>query len=67
MLAKKVVSAKMSSHNVRLLLQTVNWVANTMEEIIYRPIGVIRSKYKDSEGTPIQTTGAKGVGKLGYE
>jgi tRNA-Thr(GGU) m(6)t(6)A37 methyltransferase TsaA len=33
-----------------------------MEEITFRPIGTIHSKYKDSEGTPIQTTGAKGVG-----
>ena len=33
-----------------------------MEEISYRPIGVIRSPYKETEGTPIQTTGAKGVG-----
>jgi tRNA-Thr(GGU) m(6)t(6)A37 methyltransferase TsaA len=33
-----------------------------MEEIIYRPIGIIRSPYKETEGTPIQTTGAKGVG-----
>ena len=33
-----------------------------MEEIIYRPIGIIRSKYKDREGTPVQTTGARGVG-----
>jgi tRNA-Thr(GGU) m(6)t(6)A37 methyltransferase TsaA len=32
-----------------------------MEEIIYRPIGIIRSPYKETEGTPIQTTGAKGV------
>jgi tRNA-Thr(GGU) m(6)t(6)A37 methyltransferase TsaA len=33
-----------------------------MEEISYRPIGIIRSPYKETEGTPIQTTGAKGVG-----
>jgi tRNA-Thr(GGU) m(6)t(6)A37 methyltransferase TsaA len=33
-----------------------------MEEINYRPIGIIRSPYKETEGTPIQTTGAKGVG-----
>lgn len=33
-----------------------------MEEISYRPIGSIRSPYKEPEGTPIQTTGAKGVG-----
>jgi len=32
-----------------------------MEEIIYRPIGFIRSPYRETEGTPIQTTGAKGV------
>jgi len=33
-----------------------------MEEISYCPIGIIRSPYKETEGTPIQTTGAKGVG-----
>jgi tRNA-Thr(GGU) m(6)t(6)A37 methyltransferase TsaA len=32
-----------------------------MEEITYRPIGIIRSPFKESEGTPIQTTGARGV------
>lgn len=32
-----------------------------MKEINYRPIGIIRSPYKETEGTPIQTTGAKGV------
>jgi tRNA-Thr(GGU) m(6)t(6)A37 methyltransferase TsaA len=33
-----------------------------MEEISYRAIGIIHSPYKESEGTPIQTTGARGVG-----
>ena len=33
-----------------------------MEEIICRPIGIIRSPHKETEGTPIQTTGANGVG-----
>jgi len=33
-----------------------------MEEIIYSPIGIIRSPYNETEGTPIQTTGARGVG-----
>jgi tRNA-Thr(GGU) m(6)t(6)A37 methyltransferase TsaA len=33
-----------------------------MEEINYRPIGIIRSPYKKTAGTPIQTSGAKGVG-----
>jgi len=37
-------------------------VDEVMEEISYRPIGIIRSPYKETEGTPIQTTGAKGVG-----
>lgn len=32
-----------------------------MKEISYRPIGIIRSPYKETEGTPIQTTGARGV------
>jgi len=33
-----------------------------MEEVIYRPIGIIRSPYREITGTPIQTTGAEGVG-----
>ena len=33
-----------------------------MEEINYRPIGIIRSPYRETEGTPIQTNGARGVG-----
>jgi tRNA-Thr(GGU) m(6)t(6)A37 methyltransferase TsaA len=33
-----------------------------MEEISYRAIGIIHSPYRESEGTPIQTTGARGVG-----
>ena len=32
-----------------------------MKEISYRPIGIIRSPYKETKGTPIQTTGARGV------
>ena len=32
-----------------------------MEEISYSPIGIIRSPYKETKGTPIQTSGAKGV------
>lgn len=32
-----------------------------MPEIIYMPIGVIRSPFKDTKGTPIQTAGARGV------
>jgi len=40
----------------------VNWVDETMEEVIYRPIGIIRSPYRETTGTPIQTTGAEGVG-----
>ncbi|MGM0421267.1 MAG: tRNA (N6-threonylcarbamoyladenosine(37)-N6)-methyltransferase TrmO [Bacillota bacterium] len=31
-----------------------------MEEIIYKPIGKIRSSFKEPEGTPIQPAGAKG-------
>ncbi|HLC17681.1 MAG TPA: tRNA (N6-threonylcarbamoyladenosine(37)-N6)-methyltransferase TrmO [Thermodesulfobacteriota bacterium] len=39
-----------------------------MEEIVYRPIGVIRSPFKDIEGTPIQPTYALGVrGKVEME
>jgi tRNA-Thr(GGU) m(6)t(6)A37 methyltransferase TsaA len=32
-----------------------------MDEIRYRPIGVVRSPFKDLEGTPIQPAGARGV------
>jgi len=32
-----------------------------MEEIIYKPIGVIRSPFTDASGMPIQPTGATGV------
>ena len=32
-----------------------------MDEIKYRPIGVIRSPFKEPEGTPIQPAGATGV------
>jgi tRNA-Thr(GGU) m(6)t(6)A37 methyltransferase TsaA len=32
-----------------------------VDEIRYRPIGVIRSPFKEPEGTPIQPKGARGV------
>lgn len=32
-----------------------------MKEIIYRPIGIIRSPFKEIEGAPIQPSGAKGI------
>ena len=32
-----------------------------MEEIKYRPIGIIRSPFREPRGTPIQPTAAKGV------
>ena len=32
-----------------------------MDEIRYRPIGVIRSPFKNLEGTPIQPAGARGI------
>jgi tRNA (adenine37-N6)-methyltransferase len=32
-----------------------------MDEIVYKPIGVIRSPHKEVEGMPIQPSGAKGV------
>jgi tRNA-Thr(GGU) m(6)t(6)A37 methyltransferase TsaA len=32
-----------------------------MEKIEYKPIGIIRSPFKDTKGMPIQPTGAKGV------
>ena len=44
-----------------LLLSEWKWAYEAMEKITYRPIGIIRSPFKESKGTPIQTTGAKGV------
>jgi tRNA-Thr(GGU) m(6)t(6)A37 methyltransferase TsaA len=39
-----------------------------MKRIQYKPIGIIRSPFKDTKGMPIQTTGAKGVrGKVVIE
>jgi tRNA-Thr(GGU) m(6)t(6)A37 methyltransferase TsaA len=32
-----------------------------MNDIKYRPIGIIHSPFKDVEGTPIQPTGAEGI------
>lgn len=32
-----------------------------MEEIVLRPVGVIRSSFTDPEGTPIQTSGGRGI------
>ena len=32
-----------------------------MNEIMYKPIGVIHSSFKEPEGTPIQPTGAKSI------
>ena len=32
-----------------------------MNEIKYKPIGIIRSPFKEPEGTPIQPAGAKGI------
>lgn len=32
-----------------------------MKEIRYKPIGIIRTPFKDTNGTPIQPSGAKGV------
>ncbi len=32
-----------------------------MREIIYKPIGIIRSPYKEPKGIPIQPTAAKGI------
>jgi tRNA-Thr(GGU) m(6)t(6)A37 methyltransferase TsaA len=39
-----------------------------MKKIQYKPIGIIRSPFKDTKGMPIQPTGAKGVkGKVVIE
>ena len=32
-----------------------------MDEIKYKPIGIIHSPFKGPKGTPIQPTGAKGI------
>ncbi len=32
-----------------------------MEEITYRPIGIIRSPFKEPKGTPIQPGAAEGI------
>jgi tRNA-Thr(GGU) m(6)t(6)A37 methyltransferase TsaA len=32
-----------------------------MKEIIYKPIGIIHSPFKDIKGMPIQSAGAKGI------
>jgi len=32
-----------------------------MKEIVYKPIGIIRSPFKNAKGMPIQPTGAEGV------
>lgn len=32
-----------------------------MDEITYRPIGIIRSPFKEPKGTPIQPAGAEGI------
>ena len=32
-----------------------------MNEIVYKPIGIIHSPFKNPKGMPIQPTGAKGV------
>jgi len=32
-----------------------------MDEIRYKPIGIIHSRFKEPEGTPIQPTAAKGI------
>jgi len=33
-----------------------------MDEIKYKPIGVIHSPFKEAKGTPLQPAGAKGIG-----
>jgi tRNA-Thr(GGU) m(6)t(6)A37 methyltransferase TsaA len=39
-----------------------------MKKIQYKPIGIIRSPFKDTKGMPIQPTGAKGIrGKVVIE
>ena len=32
-----------------------------MNEIIYTPIGLVHSPFKEPKGTPIQASGAKGI------
>ncbi len=32
-----------------------------MDEIKYKPIGIIHSQFREAKGTPIQATAAKGI------
>ncbi|MFW6375780.1 MAG: tRNA (N6-threonylcarbamoyladenosine(37)-N6)-methyltransferase TrmO [Thermoplasmatota archaeon] len=36
-------------------------MVNNIEEINYKPIGIIHTPHKDPEGTPIQSKGAEGI------
>jgi len=45
----------------RLTYQNKHWTGFVMDDVVYVPIGVIRSPFKTVEGTPIQPVGAKGV------
>ena len=40
------------------------WRDKIMNEIKYKPIGIIHSPFKQPEGTPIQPTGAKNIGGI---
>ncbi len=37
------------------------WEGNIMKEIVYKPIGVIHSPFKDIRGIPVQPAAAKGI------
>jgi len=43
------------------LLQEHNGIDEIMNEIRYKPIGIIHSPFKEPKGTPIQPPGAQGV------
>jgi tRNA-Thr(GGU) m(6)t(6)A37 methyltransferase TsaA len=44
-----------------MIYEKFNTGIETMNEIKYKPIGVIHSPFKEPKGTPIQPAGAKGI------
>ena len=46
---------------IQLLPREITGKVQTMEQVTYSPIGVIRSPFKETAGTPIQPTGAGGI------
>jgi len=46
---------------VILSIKKQKWKVSKMDDITYRPIGIIRTPFKHKEGMPIQPSGARGV------